>query len=429
MNSTNGRPQKNWASFLTILGLIGLVGIPILVYGCQDEMSSWRMAGLAVQRENGDRQQAVESAQRLLERNPENLPIARLLAEWLIEDGRQSEAAELCEDLAAKGLVDVRLVIQQINALAQLGKYDRALKLIKENNSRIPVIYLGNNWSAERKNQLAYARAFAEVELPTAFKDIDAILAAMTFGWREEYSTEIQNVPRAYLLSAIIYIEAGKFEAAVEVLTEAISYTTELLAAINRHESVFLADEILLQADAAAPHKISPAAAHMNQALAILYACRAKAYQELGQVEQHESDLRRVLEEKLDPQQLLHKLPDGKLAGDYLRGLTACMDTRACVLHAAVQYHDALRDANAVVAGARAMIVAVEHFKYYEKAEEMPLESDYIEFVEEWPKKTLATLLFHRSMINDALGNPELVVRDYAEIRELGFEPGLEIKW
>ncbi len=433
MNHQPKIDRKNpWPTRLVIMAITALVGLPLAFYGCQSEGLHWRMAALAERYRLGDRESAIDAAWQLHREHTDNLSIARMLADWLVDSGKSEKALEICHALSEIFPNNSRLNQIRIKALMHLERYAEALDVIKQNNKLIPISAMRSEMF--RRNELAYVRALADQEIDRADADISGILASLEKSWATMAGSRTSAEVLLPVIASIIYLEGEKFYEAVSVLSAEIEMQNMIAATIQQQTRSIQHDRLdLWLGGTRFPGQVMDSAVDLPDSkltesqnhLALLYALRAKAWQEMDNQNERNNDISRVLQLDADPQELLNSLPSGKLAGQHLLpSLSATTDTRACVRLRQGRVLAALRDVDAAIIGARAYLVAVRQYRYHELDPIMTDEVQFVEYFDERPKKSLAALLYHRSWFNQSIGRSELVSKDLNEIRELGYEPG-----
>jgi len=101
-------------------------------------------------------------------------------------------------------------------------------------------------------------------------------------------------------------------------------------------------------------------------------------------------------------------------------GSPTILDTRGYIYYLRQKHSEALRDLNRAVEAVETEIASFER-RVQEGAEmfsELAVQRQRNE-----NRETLAVILYHRSLIHDALKNPSEAEKDRARVRELGFEP------
>lgn len=443
--SVTTQPRRKWSGLLVILALVGLVGLPVLVYGWRSELPKWALASIVRQYESGEEDAAKIRLEELAGAHKNDQAIQLQLAEWLTESDPE-RSFEICERILEKTPNDVLVTTKKIELLVSLERFDDALALHKELNKK----FTGGQHRHIRNNNLAYFRALASDELDRAIVDMDTILAFSNTFWKEHFGFYLDEHERVSVLAAICNNEfADDVEAsevgsatvkkvsqalrkkALKLLNDVIDLKKREILELQKDSKRLVKPEVKNSSDqndessdAVDKNQGSRTAARLEQSkttISALYSLRAKIYEELGREEDSKRDIQRVVNLDFDPNVVLKKLPSGIVAADRLDRLATFLDTRACVHLELRQLDEALADANAAVLAQRTYIEAISAFEIYHFD---PQVRDIEENYEQIPRKDLATLLLHRSLIHFQNEEYDREKADLDQIRSLGFEPG-----
>lgn len=158
------RPRLNWASLLIILGIVGFVGSPIWL---PREIAKWYLAAAANAFRLNDRAQGERLLSRALTWNSQ---IDKDGDFWIAQIAQSQNSDERLELLEKAAHIDSRIARQGrllANSFIEERDFQRAVRALKL------ALPNGKPENPIDRNDLAYYRALAGVELDAALADID----------------------------------------------------------------------------------------------------------------------------------------------------------------------------------------------------------------------------------------------------------------
>jgi tetratricopeptide (TPR) repeat protein len=418
--------------------LLLLVLLPIGYHGLRGEADRWRAARAMEAWLDGEKQQSIDALRDITQRLPHEHRLKLVLGEWLLEDRQAEQAHTLAREIPEK-YRDRRTQALIQHCLMALGQREEALQAYREANPadqpRSP------EQDVFHKNALSYYQALASTELDLALQNSNFVVREIAGVWNRSQHIPLSAHLQGLFCTAMIYrAQMQRFEAdpgrqaeyanqAITVLSGAIAHLEEEYERIRREEKLALPALFhwwlpdLADSAADSPSSISNLKEDTAHALAALLTLRALVYQTLQQDEASFADRRHVLRLGFEPEQLAGLLPPFADCVFQLELLSMVLDTRGCVLYESNQLGPALADLNIAVMGQQALVdVADFRPRTFQEMSQDPRQQ-FEEFVR-GSRRTLATLLFHRSWARRAVNDNQGAQEDLAAIRELGYVPG-----
>ncbi len=435
----NDTGRSSLATRLTILGLSLLVLVPVGYYGLRGEVDRWRAAQAMESWLDGDKQDSLQRLTEISQRLPHDHRLKLVLSEWLLEDYQAEQALQLVREIPPQ-YRDRRSQTLLQHCLLALGQPAEALEAYRQDN---PANEVRVEQELFHKNTLAYFQALANVELPLATRNSNLVVNEVAKLWNRTQHIPLSAHMQGLFCSAVIYrhqwqrssgsdvASRDKYaDKAIAILSGAVAHLEteyERLCQRDDHalrESLALWFGPLQEAGEASEQPVAPSRKEDTaHALATLLTLRALIYQDLQQDEASFTDRRRVLKLGYEPEEIAEMIPPFSDCVFQLELVSTVLDTRGCVFYQSNEFAAALADLNLAVMG-QAALVDVADIRPRTQQESSLDPRQQREVYVRGPQRTLATLLFHRSWVNRALGYPLRAAQDLAEIRKLGFVPG-----
>ncbi|MGI9519497.1 MAG: tetratricopeptide repeat protein [Pirellulaceae bacterium] len=440
MNEYPRQPEKASRGMPVIIGVVLLVLVPVMVYGCRGELDRWRAAVVMERYLDGDKQQGIVQLTQIAERLPNNIGLQATLARWMLDDERPEDALELINAIPEEKR-DARIQAIRQDCLLASGRPEEALEAYRAANPAN--INRGYEQKLQHRNTLSYLQALAGQELRLALKNSRYVVNETAGAWNHLEDVKLPTHLQVYFCATILYreqaqrtVEQGDTAVAETFTQTALDQLSPVIEELRRERNVIsrldpqaISEALLslfgMQADEQET-KLPQVARKKEEnahALAAFLTLRALIYQDLGEQESSWADRRAIMELGYDPEMVASKFPELQLCAVQLLRLAPFLDTRGCVQYQMNVLESALVDLNAAVAAQRT-IVDVPFAAPRTRFEASLDPREQYEFFVRGPKKSLAVLLYHRSWILRELGAEKSAQADAAEIRELGFKPG-----
>lgn len=274
-------PGRRFWLFGLMIIFVGLLGSAILESGGWDKAKEW-MADFLVQRAKkkmvlDDLPGALQDLERATRWVPEDPPIYELRAQVKLElkdiDGSLKDYDKLIElrPRYAQGYLGRSVVFQRLQRHREaIDDLTQAIKLSAEEQAALP------------KNNRAYARAIAGIELEEAFQDIEEALALDARRQGTLGEPDQQNA--AYLdTRGYLHLLLGRPEQALTDLDRAIQITEQ-----ERDKKLIQLEQFKVNAKwRAYVQRV------FAQELAVMYHHRGQAHEKLGHKSEAEADLKK----------------------------------------------------------------------------------------------------------------------------------------
>ena len=423
-----------------IIGVVLLVLLPVLVYGCRGELDRWRAAVVMDRYLDGEKQQSIEQLDQIVKRLPNDYGLKATLSRWLLDDERPAEALTILDEVPADQR-DPRIQSIRQECLLASGQPEKALESYRQANpSNQDRSY---EQTLQHRNSLSYFLALAGTELPLAIKNSQFVVTETAGAWNQFEDIKLPTHLQVYFCAGMLYREQARrndeqyskggdtpfSRKAIAQLDPVIEELRRTRSVIERLDPEAIAEALgsLFGMNAEKEGKRLPQVARKKeenaQSLAAFLTLRALVLQDLGERERSWADRRAVIELGYEPEMVAGKFPEIQSCSWQLLRLAPFLDTRGCVYFELNQYESALQDLNAAIAAQRT-IVDVPFAAPRTRFEASLDPRQQYEFFVRGPQKSLAVLLYHRSWVLRALGDETGAQADAAEIRDLGFKPG-----
>ena len=412
--------------------------MPVLVQGLRGEFDRWRAAKVMEVWLDGDRKQAIDDLNTILQRLPEDHRLKLVLGEWLLDDRQAERALTLVREIPEQ-YRDWRSMALVQHCFLAMGQPDQALREYQEANP--PKLQREPDQAVFHKNSLAYFQALAGQDLPLALRNSNFVVNQVAGLWNNQQQIPMSAHVQGLFCSAIVYRnqmqryrndptkKSDYADRAITILSGSIAHLEDEYETMCRNEqsvvqkvtNAFLWIVDLPnddQSDIADKRKED--AAH---ALATLLTVRALIYQDIGQDDKSVRDRRRVLQIGYQPEQLADMMPSFSDGVFQLELVAMVLDTRGCVHYQMDDIPAALADLNIAVIGQEALVDVAEFRPRTDRQTSLDPRQQFEQFVR-GSQRTLAALLFHRSWARHRAGDKTGAFQDVARIRALGFVPG-----
>ena len=422
--SVGQRRGFGWAS----LALATLVLVPLTIYGLAGETDRWQAALLMEKYLDGDKQQAIDSMREIVDRQPDNRHLRLILARWLLENDKASEALELVEPIFAADQ-NLRVGNLYLECLQANSKRKEALRLYHELHPATVVRDGERRW--EHLNGVAYWQALSDDELDDAFRNSHKVVSEVAAGWRGAVKDELQPVLQIALASVLLYRGSSRVSSGGhEIRTR--EYKNEIMAILDP-----IVDN-LSTAVATGEAEKSDNLEIANSAFASMLTVRALVWQDLGELDRSFADRRRIAEMGYDAATIASHWPVLIDCYRHLRKLAMYLDTRGFVLYRQGNSILAFGDLNAAIMAQEAICKAGPHVVAWYEFQTADLREHYSGINQIW-NRNLAVLLYHRSWIKTEIkrmaslaGSDSAIqsadsldaAEDLRRVRALGFKPG-----
>ena len=420
---------------IVILAVASIAVLPLTFYGCGPEWARWDATQANMYFRRGETDEALYQLRDAIRKSPRDPVLKLTLAERLIEIDKTDEALELANQVL-EVFPDNAMAAQIISeAFRHQGDFKAALDANIE--------FVGNVNAYRRNstglNLLAYYRALAKTDLHLAKEDIESAVAiSRSIGWTGD--DELNLDVRATVLAAMVSRCCESEEEAIATISPQI----EVLRTLIQKARAQLTDHVYELAKESFPVRQTTDSLDRQQLLntyerraAALLSCRALLHQDLGDLNQCNSDRREVVKLGFDSSEILNALPDERYALTLIGPAGAFLDTRGfiCSLlpwrenlnpvssekqHHYSSYENALRDLNIAILRSEIGRKSLN----YPVGNAVELGENNRQLAQKNRKRTSAVLLYHRQTLHQRAGKEDLALLDEERIRELGLEPG-----
>lgn len=421
-------PWKRRGFGWTSLALAALVFVPLGIYGLAGESDRWHAALLMERYLDGDRQEAIDSMRDIVDRRPGNRQLRLILAQWLLENDKASEALELVEPAFAAD-PDVRVGRLYLECLQANERCKEALQRYRELHPATVVRDGENRW--EHLNGVAYWQALCDDELDDAIRNSHKVVSEVSAEWRAVVKDELQPNLQVAVASVLLYRGSSRVgSGGHEISTR--EYNDEIMAILKPVVDSFSGALVTLEAGKSDDLEL------VKSRFASMLTVRALVLQDLGELERSFADRRRITELGYDAATIASHWPDLIECYRHLRRLAMYLDTRGCVSYKRGDPELAFGDLNAAVMAQEAICKAGPRVAAWYEFQTADLREHNAGINRVW-NRNLAVLLYHRSWIKNELSRQALSANgnaamqhafsreaadDLRRVRELGFKPG-----
>lgn len=443
----------NWVVIFLILStaLIPLVIIP--------EFAKWRIAIAVEDFANQKYDKAIAGINLAIKNDPQNWQLRSTRSNWLLEMQEYDQIlTDSDETISLMAKTDQSFLFpktDRISALIGLGETDAAVQEMAElelsyfANSVDPEIPrtpddspAENNQQEEEKeksldiseismfqlsllNTLAYSRALCNSRLDQALEDSN--LTLMT-----------QEIHESHAAIASLYLALEDYEKAIEYYSKALATIDTELTAMNSDvkKEMAKAMELGLPMKGKTKTEVSSLVRkRRSYQLASARWCRARAYAYEKNSDAERAAKDRAKAEKINPDATPFDWNQLVLRSFHLCGQEAAfIDTRGTVYWKRKEYEKSLKDLDMAIQMSdlriRCMIELPPLFPSNSFGNLSPSKQvrtvDQAQY-ERVSKRSLATMLYHRSELYMEIGKTELSERDRSRVIDLGFTPSPQL--
>lgn len=162
--------KTSWSAVVLVSLFLATVGVMLVVWVLPGELQQWRVATAEEQRLNGDREGAMRLLNEDIQRNPSNIELRRIKSQWLLADKRYQDSLTEVNQIIAWRSDDVSAYALRSQIFHAMGEHGKAVEDCKKILS-FDAVSAGPS-RAQALNQLAYARALANIEIDDGLVDI-----------------------------------------------------------------------------------------------------------------------------------------------------------------------------------------------------------------------------------------------------------------
>ncbi len=430
------RPPRSLLSRVVILLTFAIVFGPIIVQGLPEEPLKWQLASAQEHYLEGDYKAALDGLERLMEKQAASVHLKLQWTDWTLEYVKQQIQQGSVDDADVKSkLMEVdavciqlweardsysgkakiayveRVLANQSNAHCLMGDFSKGAKILATlaELEKLPSVGTINN--------NCYHNALANQNLRSSLAQMNVLIKKI------KHTSDLAH------MSALLTARNKKYEEALtlvdwgilienahrEVRTEKeFSFEQHITAIMERgttskeHQNLLKKARLLREQN--------------NIRLAQLHTYRGKLHRKLEREELKAEDWNRVEELGFNPEELSGKTLPTEHCLDKISHASAWYDTRGFIRYKMKDYVNARLDMDLAVRFARAQVNGIEFQTKLQSRALVDIRT--LEKLRASYDGMLATLLYHRSMVHDHLGNQDLKAKDLAEVNELGFRPG-----
>ena len=421
---TQGEDELSWSRYLPSLAAILLVTWPLLSYGIIDnERARWQHAAARIAWNEGDQEAALQVLNRAVELDPENIAALIDRAQWLGELGdyeNSSQDLQAATGLAGSVRQEIQLRQQLCDSLLHLQEADAVIQQWDLMQQAVDSGGGRGNWSLEQQvlwlNNRAYQVAVSGRQPAFAVEEANHAIALLG---GEGIAWDYNGAP-LYLAACQAYLQQS-YSRALGLSTKAV-----------RNASIFLESwkkqfEPGLNWKASEQRRREKQLETMRRYVASLYKLQSLVLEKTGQHGKQREALKEI--EQLG--QDFHQLEAVIGQAEEIRSLafspgrtdlrSTLLDTRGFAYLKNQQPNLALMDLEVAVricdAQYHRLIVSVNRQRSL-VVDPGPLDRLVVQMT-----RQLAVVLYHRSLVYDALHRPARAREDRERIKRLGFTP------
>jgi tetratricopeptide (TPR) repeat protein len=397
---------------LVVFAAIALVVVPVVLAEWPREIARWQLAAareLALQNQPAA---AVSRMDRALAWNHQDAGLLLQRARYKLMTRQWQSALEDCD--RARELAPNNPLVGTLRStvLMYLGRYDEAVAEMRE---LVQATAKGQLFErAERLNGLAYAAAVGNVDLEEA-------VAAADEAWRIG-----RNLPAALDPAGVLHFgravtaqAQGDDALALSSVTEARDQAEAILGSLVKQA------ETLAKADPEQLPVMTDETEAIREHLAGILQLRISICQKLGQAEDAARDEQRIKTLTVDGNLAAVEPYNLFTAAMRVQECAGLLDTRGYLLYRLKKYDLARRDLD-LAAQAQQRILEAEPWLIDLNKHNVVDIRPLLQGLDE-RKRTLAVILYHRSLVWQALGKHEEVKRDQQRVHDLGYEPNEQL--
>lgn len=388
---------------------------------------NWQIASILNQYDNGDQDAAIGRLKEFVKKHPRRSPAKMLLIDKMINNGHAKEALDLIDSVDSGGSYTT---IKRIEALQKLGRFKEALEAFKEHGRYES---LNPDDRTMRINALAYFRALAEVELEKAARNINQIVRDINRQQNQLTKTELSTSVKMRIWSAMLFDECGEPERGVELLNPLVEEYFKQWSELqkgndsNAAEPGGLFKMLVQQIGQLVTDQHARKLEFFKSELAWIVTARAYLLEKSGNAPAAAKDQEFVYSLELDPTSILAKIPKPNECFKDLRLLAMFVDTQALVMDKRQENRLAIAQFNNVVIAGEALLCASQALSITESPINIMADQRNRAVHLGLYKYSLAVYLNHRHDVYREVGLFEAAKKDAARIKQLGFEPGIEL--
>ena len=423
-NAARGsRKKPSTISRVLLAVILAMFGASLVL-----DYPNWQIAHVLNLYEQGNRDDAINQLVEFVEDKPYNESLKKDLIEMMLNNGRSEEALELIESL--EGTSGFNATERKITALQRLGRFEEAFKLFKQYGRYDS---LNSNDRADRMNQLAYMRALAGIELNRAGDDISKVIDDINTASNNSIGADLPVELKMRIWAAYLYDECEQPGKGIDLLTPVVDkYTDKWLLNQNKsggpkNDKASMLETVFQQFGQYVSGQDQKNIEVFKTQFAWVLTARAYLLEKNGNFDAAKVDREFVFFLKHDPNEILAKVPNANNCFYHLQKLSAYVDTKALVLDKQDDNDVALQLFNEAIIAGEAIICASEANSITVSPINMMADKRYRSAYLESVKFGIAAMVNHRFNLFNEIGQFNQAKKDAQYIRELGFEPGIEL--
>ncbi len=194
-------------TYLLIMGVVLLVLIPVMFYGCRGEIDRWRAAVVMERYLDGQQAQSIIQLRQIAERLHDDFGLQATLARWLLDDERPQEALQIVDAIPQENL-DRRIQGLRQDCLLASGQPKLALEAYRQANP--PNADRNYEQTLQHRNSLAYLQALAATDLRLATQNSNYVVNETAAGWNHLQDIQLPTHLQVYFCAAMLYREQAR---------------------------------------------------------------------------------------------------------------------------------------------------------------------------------------------------------------------------